>query len=144
MSSAQTFKVCFEGDAAVESSLREWAAKKFVHSHLKNDQNGHFTLFCKYDQARTAKSFKLMIRNFAQHGGKIGTLLDLCLLAQDEYVAATDDSIKDDAAQQNARPRRPFSKDEAKIVAELPPEFDRKAKEKYERLCAIGACQYKA
>ena len=138
MSSAQAFKVCFKGDAAVESSLSEWAAKKFVHSHLKNDQNGHITLFCKYDQARTATTFKLMTENFARHCGKIGTLNELRLLAQDEFAAAT---MKDPETTESPRPMVPDSTGESPIVlASLPADFDRLARQKYEKLVSVGVC----
>ena len=82
------FRVQVDGDANVESSLQTWAAEKFVQSHVARDSEGRVVLVCKHAEAKSAKSFKLMMRNFAQRGGQVGKILDLQLLENEHATAS--------------------------------------------------------
>ena len=82
-----------------------------------------------------------MLRNFEQHSGTcIGKILDMHLL--DERAAANDviESTVPNVEPETLRPGAESSEDGAEIVASLPPDFDRKAKEKYEKMFAIRVC----
>ena len=105
------------------------------------DSDGRVVLVCKHAEAKSAKSFKLMMRNFEQRGGQVGKILCLKLLHEPTNDAAGDGPATTDVAPTAdfARPR-PDAMANAEIVFSLPPDFDRLAREKYEELFAIRAC----
>ena len=84
-----------------------------------------------------------MMRNFAQRGGQVGTLLD-CRLLGDEHATA---SVAADIgfATSDVPPTVDFAHPTPDAiafaeVARLPADFDRLAREKYERMFPIRAC----
>ena len=93
---SSTFQVHVDGDANVESSLRSWAAARFVESNVERDPDGRVVLVCKHSEAKSAKSFKLMMRNFEQRGGQVGKVL--CLLCEPTNDAAGGGSATTDVA----------------------------------------------
>ena len=142
MASSNSFRLIVDCDAAAEESLRTWAASKFMRSHLGRDQAGHLIMSCAHTESKTAKSFKLMLRNFEQHSGTcIGKILDMHLLDERATVNDVVDPTPPTVEPETLRPGAESSEDNAEIVASLPPDFDRKAKEKYEKMfVAIRVC----
>lgn len=138
MAASKSFRLIVDCDEAAEESLRTWAASKFMRSHLRRDQAGHLIMSCAHTESKTAKSFKLMLRNFEQHSGTcIGKIIGMHLL--DERATAND-VIESTVPNVEPETLRPGAEDSAEIVASLPPDFDRKAKEKYDEMFAIRAC----
>ena len=142
MASSNSFRLVVDCDDVAEESLRTWAASKFMRSHLRRDQAGHLIMSCAHTESRTAKSFKLMLRNFEQHSGIcIGKILDMQLLDErataNDVVESTAPNVQEP---ETLRPGAACSGDQFEILTSLPPDFDRKAKEKYEEmLVAIRA-----
>lgn len=133
MASSNSFRVRIEADDVAEERLREWAASKFVQAHSTRNEAGHLILVCAHKEAKTAKSFKLMLRNFEQHSGTcIGKMFELHLL--DECATSSE------VVELEAPDPEPAPQNKVEILASLPPDFDRKAQEKYEKLFAIRAC----
>ncbi len=85
MESSRCFFARINGANVDAAALQEWAAKRCTESTVVRDEaTGDLLLFCMLPQARTIKSFKFMLRNFAQNAKcDLGRLDDVQLLSDE-------------------------------------------------------------
>ena len=128
-----------DADALAQERLEKRAGSKFARSVLFRDADGSLNMLCgNAHEEKTAKSFKLSLRNFAQNTGtKIGAIHELRLLTKEEFDACAKSFTTRDAV---AIYREPPDEEATEVVSSLPSEFGELARQRYEELMSIRAC----
>ena len=136
------FAVKLDADAVAQERLDKWASGKFARSVLLRDADGSLNMSCENaNEAKTAKSFKLSLRNFAQNSGtSVGAIHELRLLTREEFDSGTTPTRDaQTAARKAAIYRAPPEGEATEIVSCLPSEFGELARQRYEELISIRA-----
>ena len=140
MESSRCFFARINSATVDAAALQEWATKKCTDSTVVRDEAaGDLLLFCMQPQARTIKSFKLMLRNFAQNTKcDLGKLDDFQLLSEEQFKKPKAEPPVSPKESGKRLPQLPDDNAEVEIVDSLPVNFDVLARKRYEKICAIS------
>ena len=138
MESSRCFFAKISNASVNAGTLQEWATKKCTDSAIVRDDGGDLLLLCMYPLARNMKSFKLMLRNFAQHAKcDLGRLDDVQLQSEEQFKNFKAEPPAPPKESDKRLPQLPDDNAEVEIVDSLPVNFDVLARKRYEQICAI-------